>query len=110
MKIAVTVTLVALGLVSLAAQDRLRTMPGYDQFQKMQSQIPGSWVSGAVSVTWEPGGRGFTYVSGGKNYRFDVATMKATEVAAAATAPIADAAGRGARAAGAGRGQGAPPA
>ena len=79
MKTAATVALVALGIVSLAAQDRLRTMPGYDQFQKMQPQTQGAWVSGAVSVAWDASGRGFTYNSGGKTYQFDLATMKATD-------------------------------
>ena len=40
----------ALGLwqVSTGAQDRLKTMPGYEQFQKVSSQIPGAVKPGAT--------------------------------------------------------------
>ena len=34
------------------AQDRLKTMPGYAQHQKMAPQIPGSAKLGNVSATW----------------------------------------------------------
>ena len=104
MKIAVSVALVTWGIVSLAAQDRLRTLPGYDQYQKMQPQINGSWVSGAVTVTWEPSGHGLTYSHAGKAYRFDPDVMKAPEAVAGTVPVAAEAPGRGGRPGGAGRG------
>jgi dipeptidyl-peptidase-4 len=102
----------ALTLATPAAQDRLRAMPGYDQFTRMNKELQGgSFVSGAVTVRWEDTSRGFTYTSAGQSYRFDVATLTATAAAGATPAPDA-AAGRAAgagRAGGQGRGQGAPP-
>ena len=69
----------ALALAHPAAQDRLRTMPGYDQFTQMNKQLQGgAFVSGAVTVRWEETGRGFTYTLAGQPYRFDVATLTAT--------------------------------
>jgi dipeptidyl-peptidase-4 len=88
------------------AQDRLPSMPGYDQFSKMQAAMQGGVVvSGAASaVVWSPDGASFTYGAAGKNYRFDLATMKATETG---DASAGGGAGRGAR--GDGSRQGAPP-
>jgi dipeptidyl-peptidase-4 len=99
-----------LGLVPLGAQDRLRSMPGYEQFTKMSQQLQGgAFVTGAVTVRWEDGGRAFTYTNAGQSYRFDLATMAATPTGAAATPDPA--AGRGgARAGGQGRGGQTPPA
>lgn len=72
-----------LGLVSLAAtvlgaQDRLVTMPGYDQFARMQEALRGgpSFVSGALAVTWQDDSRAFTYAHAGQAYRFDMATRQ----------------------------------
>ena len=67
---------VALGLlqVSTAAQDRLKTMPGYQQYQKMLQEIPGAVKLGSLGVTWSPDGKSFDYSNDGKRYRFDVST------------------------------------
>ena len=60
------------------AQDRLRAMPGYDQFTKMSKQLEGgAFVSGAVNPTWAADGQSFTYTIAGRPHRFDVATMNA---------------------------------
>jgi dipeptidyl-peptidase-4 len=39
------------------AQDRLKTMPGYEQYQKMSREIPGSVKPGLLSVVWKDGGQ-----------------------------------------------------
>jgi len=72
---------IALGVISVAirAQDRLKTMPGYEQYQKMASQIQGAVKSGSVSVTWKDATT-FEYQRDGKIYRYDVAARAATEV------------------------------
>lgn len=74
--------ILAVGLMPVAstAQDRLKAMPGYDQYQKMNSQIPGSVKSGALSVLWTDGGSAFEYRKDGKAYRYDIATRKAVEI------------------------------
>jgi dipeptidyl-peptidase-4 len=62
------------------AQDRLKTMPGYEQFHKMSPQIRDSVKLGSLSVTWKDGGKTFEYRKDGKYYRYDMAANKATEV------------------------------
>jgi dipeptidyl-peptidase-4 len=66
-----------------SAQDRLKTMPGYEQYQKMSGEIPGSVKSGALSVVWKDGGQAFEYRKDGKAYRYTIATRTAAEVAPA---------------------------
>ncbi len=62
----------------VGAQDRLKAMPGFDQFTKMNQQVQGGVIiSGAVTPTWAADGASFTYTSAGKSYRFDLASMKA---------------------------------
>jgi dipeptidyl-peptidase-4 len=108
-------TIILAGLACLPAQDRLSEMPGYERYAKMQPQIAGSVVSGAISVTWAKDAKSFTYAHIGKTYQFDLETMKLAATGDA-PAPAADA-GRGGRGAppeaeGQGRGQRgqAPPA
>src|SRR5882672_10156130 len=68
--------------LALTAQDRLKTMPGYDAAQRMAREAPAA-VSGAVTgVTWIEGGRAFEYDRGGKRYRYDLSRERATEIAA----------------------------
>ncbi|HMB27460.1 MAG TPA: DPP IV N-terminal domain-containing protein, partial [Blastocatellia bacterium] len=63
------------------AQDRLKSMPGYEQYQKMSGEIPGSVKSGALTVVWKDGGQAFEYRKDGKAYRYTIATRTAAEVA-----------------------------
>jgi dipeptidyl-peptidase 4 len=81
--------------VGLTAQDRLRTMPGYDQFAKMSKEMAGAVKPGALNVTWKDGGKAFEYPKDGKTFRYDLATKQTTEVAA--SAPADGAGGRGGR-------------
>ncbi len=79
--------------VPLAAQDRLKSMPGYEQFQKMSREIPGSVKLGALSVQWKDEGS-FEYAWDGKRYRYEVAAKQAT-VIGNAPASAAGGGGRG---------------
>jgi dipeptidyl-peptidase 4 len=88
---------------SADAQDRLKTMPGYEQFQKMSKEIPGSYKSGAVSVTWKDEGKSFEYKHDGKVYRYDVAANKADVIG---ESKAGEGEGRGGRFGGAGKGGG----
>lgn len=65
--------------VSINAQDRLKKMPGYDQYQKMASQIPGSVKLGTISPTWKEDGKSFDYMFGGKKFTYDLSKKKAVE-------------------------------
>ena len=75
--------LVALVPFEADAQDRLKSMPGYDQYIKMSAQIPGAVKLGSLFVTWKDEGKSFDYRVGGKLMHFDIATKKAEEVGAA---------------------------
>ena len=74
--------------VTTGAQDRLKTLPGYAQFQKVSTQLNGAMRSGAINGTWSADSSSVEYVLDGKRYRFDVATRSAAEIGA-----VADAAG-----------------
>jgi dipeptidyl-peptidase-4 len=73
--------------------DRLKAMPGYARFTEMAPKLAGAFKSGAINATWAPDSRSFTYTHDDKSWRFDVATMKATEVPGEANT----ASGRGGR-------------
>jgi dipeptidyl-peptidase 4 len=92
---------VSLGLLGIdtAAQDRLKAMPGYAQYQKVAPHIPSALKSGAVTAVWAADGRSFEYSFDGKRFRYDLASRQATALGSAADS---DGRGRG------GRGQGAP--
>jgi dipeptidyl-peptidase-4 len=85
--------LAALATSSVAAQDRLRAMPGFDRWSDMAPRITPSFKSGAVNADWAENGASFEYTFGGKRYRYDVATRRATEVTVAPAAPGARRAG-----------------
>jgi dipeptidyl-peptidase-4 len=82
MRAAVAVALGA-GLLStqIGAQSRLRSMPGYAQYQKMAREIPTAVKSGALNVMWRDA-QSFEYARDGKRYRYDLSLQASTEVAA----------------------------
>ena len=71
-------------LTSAGGQDRLKTMPGYEQFQRVGREIPSSVMLGAIIPTWSGDGASFEYALDGKRRRYDVAARKATEIGVAA--------------------------
>src|SRR6266851_2082423 len=79
----------------LGAQDRLKSMPGYDQFQKMSAQIPGSVTLGSLAAKWKDDGSSFEYTWDGKRYRYGVATRQATVIGEAPAEAAAGGRGRG---------------
>ncbi len=67
-------------LLSVAnAQDRLKTMPGYEHYIKMSKEIPGSVKLGTLSVKWKDGGKSFEYSKDGKAWHYDIASHTTTE-------------------------------
>ena len=88
----------AAAVTTLAAQDRLKMMPGYEQFTRMQPQIAGAVVAGSISaVSWRADGKAVSYSTGGKTHTLDLATGKSTEVPSAPTTPAVAIPGRGGR-------------
>jgi dipeptidyl-peptidase-4 len=107
----VSLWLVVAGLLPIVAlaQDRLSTMPGYADFQKMTCQLSDSVLgatsrAGALSVVWLETSKAFEYTQSGQLYRYDIATKKASPIAASEAQGRA--AGRGGRGAGRGGGGG----
>jgi dipeptidyl-peptidase 4 len=72
----------ALTVVSAAllAQDRLKTMPGYEQYQRMARQIPTAVKSGSLAAAWTEGGTSVEYTRDGKRYRFDLPSRQTIDV------------------------------
>ena len=70
----------ALFIQGIMAQDRLKTMPGYQRHEKIAPQIAGSVVLGTLKVNWTNDGNAFEYQSEGRHYRYDVLSRTRTEL------------------------------
>jgi dipeptidyl-peptidase-4 len=62
------------------AQDKLKSMPGYEQYQKVATQIPTAIKSGGLTAQWNADGSAFEYARDGKLYRYDVKSKKTEEI------------------------------
>ena len=78
--------LLALASLPLHAQDRLKTMPGYDRYTLMSRKLQGAFKSGAVNAQWADDGKSFDFTKDGKRLRFDVASKQANDAPAGAAA------------------------
>lgn len=76
------------------AQHKLKTMPGYDRYQKIAPQIRTSVKTGALTVKWNDNGSSFDYERDKKLYRYTLKTKTVTEVG---DVPVPDRQGMGAR-------------
>jgi dipeptidyl-peptidase-4 len=65
----------------LNAQDKLKNMPGYEQYTTVAPQIRGSVERGTLSVQWAEDGSSFDYSKDGKRYRYNVKKKSTSEVA-----------------------------
>src|ERR1700722_11006135 len=98
----ISVWFAAFSVVGLVhAQDRLKTMPGYDRHEKVAGQIAGSVKSGLLAVTWKDDTT-FEYNRDGKLWRYDVTGLKSVAVGEATAEPR----GRGGRGGTGGPGRG----
>lgn len=80
----------------VVAQDRLKSMPGYEQYTRMAPQLNGTVKLGTVLGGWVDAGKAYEYTADGKRYRFDAATKKIAETTVAGTPVTPPAGGRGA--------------
>ncbi len=55
------------------AQDRLKSMPGYERYQEVGKKISGSVKYGSLTVKWLEDGSGFDFSRDEKKWRFDLA-------------------------------------
>src|ERR1700681_2077072 len=76
----IAIAVIALLSAALLAQNRLKTMPGYEQYQKMARQIPAAVKSGALTAAWTGGGNSIEYTREGKRYRFDLASRQTIDL------------------------------
>lgn len=62
----------------LAAQDRLKEMPGHAQYTDMAPKIARAMVSGSITPRWADDGRSFEYSRDGKRWRYDLSARQAS--------------------------------
>jgi dipeptidyl-peptidase-4 len=76
----VFVALCVLAAGFAGAQDRLKTYPGYERYQKMVKEMPGALKTGALQVKWAADGKSFEYTRDGKAWKYDVAKKAAVAI------------------------------
>ncbi|MBN3519477.1 DPP IV N-terminal domain-containing protein [Algoriphagus lutimaris] len=69
------------------AQDKLKSMPGYEQYQKIAPQIYSSVKSGALNADWNEEGNAFEYTLDGKRYSYSIKSKSSTELGEATPTP-----------------------
>ena len=77
LSLGLTLALVFTAQLSLA-QDKLKKMPGYEQYRAVAPQIRGSVDYGRLRVNWSDDSKSFNYMKDGKEYQFDVKKKQAT--------------------------------
>ena len=102
--IGVSAAIVGVLNVTADAQDRLKSMPGYAQYDRMAREIPAAVKSGALGVTWTDA-HTFEYARDSKRYRYDVLTKSVSVIASTANDVPAGRGGRGGRGGGPARGR-----
>lgn len=73
--------------LSIHSQDRLKTYPNYDRYERLSKEIREAVKSGALRVTWKDNGQALEFARDGKQWRFDLRTRKLTEIGKAAEQP-----------------------
>ena len=93
-----TATMAALLLIpaAIAAQDRLKSMPGHDAALRVARDASAAVTGGVTGVAWVDEGRALEYDRNGTHYKFDVARGRAAEATAASGAATGRGGGSGA--------------
>jgi len=65
------------------AQDKLKSMPGYEQYNEIAPQIRSSVKMGRINANWNESGSSFEYILDGMKYRYDIREKTAVELGAA---------------------------
>jgi dipeptidyl-peptidase 4 len=92
---AVRAALIVLLVQTAAAQDRLKTLPGYEQFQRVGVHVTSSVKSGALSGVWKDEGKAFEFVRDGHLFRYDIAARNLSDLGEASEEPRRPGTGRG---------------
>src|SRR4029434_9905653 len=87
------------------ARDRLKTLPGYERYQQMLSQIQGAVGGGGgggfggrgfgSGVVWSDDGKAVDFTKDGKRMRYDIAGRRVSEAPPTTAAPAGGGRGRG---------------
>ncbi len=85
MKIKYALTFVLAIVFTLAgfqsqAQDKLKNMPGYEQYRSVAPQIRRSVKPGTLSANWAEDSKTFEYIKDGKLWSYDVRKKKLTDM------------------------------
>ncbi len=72
--------LMLLVVLPAAAQQRIKNMPGYDNYERMRTELADAFVSGAIQADWSEDSGAFEYNFNERRYRFDVATRESTDI------------------------------
>jgi dipeptidyl-peptidase 4 len=80
----------------VVAQDRLPSMPGYDNYRKQQERRRGLTLSDWRFLAWSDDGKTFTFQQAGKMMTYSVASKKSAESKPRTAAPAARPSGRAA--------------
>jgi dipeptidyl-peptidase 4 len=67
---------------ALSAQDRLKTLPGYDRAARLARDAPTSVRGGTLLASWAADGKSFEYDRLGHRYRYEIDSQRATEIPA----------------------------
>lgn len=70
-------------------QDRLKTYPNYDRYEKISKEIREAVKLGTIRVTWKDNGQSLEFVRDGKLWKFDFKTKKLIEAGKAQEQPPA---------------------
>jgi dipeptidyl-peptidase-4 len=79
--------LLAAGAVKLFSQDRLKTYPNYDRYEKISKEIREAVRLGALRVTWKENGEVLEFARDGKLWRYEIKRKKLTEIGKAPEQP-----------------------
>ncbi|MDD8019906.1 MAG: DPP IV N-terminal domain-containing protein [Acidobacteriota bacterium] len=71
----------------LLSQDRLKTYPNYDRYEKLMKEMREVAKLGSVRVTWKDGGQALEFVRDGQQWRYDLKTRKLVKTGEAKEQP-----------------------
>jgi len=77
----------AVGTAALFSQDRLKTYPNYDRYEKVSKEIKEAVKLGALRVTWKENGEVLEFARDGKLWRYEIKKKKLTEAGKAPEQP-----------------------
>ncbi len=80
LSVVMMLALFAFSTTTTYAQDKLKNMPGYDQYQKIAPQMRNAVKPGTINATWSEDGKSFTYNKDGREWRYEVRSKKTTDI------------------------------